>query len=74
MSEITDNETRENADSRLLTIRISTELAERIGNASEATKLGRSAMLRLAIERGIDRLLEQLEVNPAETTNTGAEA
>lgn len=72
MSDNTYNEPRENTDSPLLTLRITPELSDRIASATTATKLGRSAMLRLAIDRGLDRLLEQLEVT-TETTNTGAD-
>ena len=75
MSDITDTEQRDSADSQLLSLRISSDLAEKINAGASATKLGRSAMLRLAIERGIDRLIEQLEVKqPAsETTQACAE-
>lgn len=64
MSDITDTDPRETTDSQLLSLRISPELSEKIAAGASATKLSRSAMLRLAIDRGIDRLLEQLEVQP----------
>lgn len=64
MSDITDNQT--------LALRIPADLAEKIEVAKAATKLNRSALLRLAIERGLERLLDQLELSATETTNTGA--
>jgi hypothetical protein len=71
MSDITNTQPSESTDSPSLTFRITDELAGKISGAVTSTGLNRSALLRLAVDRGIDRLLEQLEV---ETTNTGAEA
>lgn len=68
MSDNTDDGISQNTYTDTLYLRISPELSDKIQTGAAATKLGRSAMLRLAIERGIDRLLEQLEVT---TTNTG---
>ncbi len=52
------------SSTQTLTFRISEELAEKIASSAAAAKMNRSAMLRLAVDRGIDRLLEQLEVKP----------
>jgi hypothetical protein len=37
-------------------------LAEKIAASAAAAGMNRSVLLRLAVDRGIDRLLEQLEV------------
>lgn len=66
-------ETTETTESQPLTIRISNELADKIEACTAATKLKKSPLLRLAIDRGLDKVLEQLECS-VETTNTAAEA
>jgi predicted transcriptional regulator len=53
------------ANTQTLTFRISEELAEKIAASAAAAKMNRSVLLRLAVDRGIDRLLEQLEIQPA---------
>jgi hypothetical protein len=73
MSDITDTQPSEIADTQSLTFRITDELAAKISGAVTSSKLNRSALLRLAVDRGIDRLLEQLEAAPIETTNTEAD-
>lgn len=45
----------------MLSLRIPDELSAKITRSAVTSKMPRSAMLRLAIDRGLDRLLEQLE-------------
>jgi hypothetical protein len=61
MSDPTYIQPSEPADTTTLGLRITEELNEKINMATAASKLSKSAMLRLAIDRGIDRLLDQLE-------------
>jgi predicted DNA-binding protein len=62
MSDTTEPEPPDAGMSQILAIRISDELNEKITASVVASKMPRAAMLRLAIERGLDRLLEQLGV------------
>ena len=52
------------ATTQTITFRVSEELADKVSAAAVATKINRSNLLRLAVDRGIDRLLEQLEAKP----------
>ena len=47
----------------VVTLRIRPEMNERVAAAAEASGLKRSDIMRLALDRGISRLMEQLEVN-----------
>lgn len=47
-------------DTKIITLRIKPELNEKIGETAIQVGLKRSDVLRLAIERGMDVLLEQL--------------
>jgi hypothetical protein len=61
----------ENTNQTVVSFRISPELGHKIADAALKAQMPKSSLLRLSIDRGIDRLLEQLEVT---TTNTGADA
>lgn len=64
MADNTTTQPSETSDTPLLSLRITEELHAKINRSADASKMPRSAMLRLAIDRGIDRLLEQLESTP----------
>jgi len=51
-------------NTQTITFRVTEELADKVSAAAAATKINRSNLLRLAVDRGIDRLLEQLEAKP----------
>jgi hypothetical protein len=61
----------ENTNQTVVSFRISPELGHKIADAALKAQMPKSSLLRLSIDRGIDRLLEQLEVT---TANTGADA
>jgi hypothetical protein len=52
------------SDEVVVTLRIPPELNEKAKDAAGATGLKRADVMRLALDRGIDRLLEQLEAKP----------
>lgn len=64
MSDNTNTQPGETSETTPLSLRISDELNEKITRSAVASKMPRAAMLRLAIDRGLDRLLEQLEATP----------
>jgi hypothetical protein len=47
----------------IVTLRIRPELNEKTAIAAQAVGLRKSDIMRLALDRGIDRLLEQLHAN-----------
>lgn len=47
---------------QIISIRIPADLNEKTESAARSTGLKKADVLRLSIDRGIDRLLEQLEV------------
>ena len=62
MSDQDDQEPTDAGMNQTLALRISDELNEKISSSVTASKMPRAAMLRLAIDRGLDRLLDQLGV------------
>lgn len=52
-----------NAD-QIISIRVPIELNEKTESAARATGLKKADVIRLSLDRGIDRLLEQLEAKP----------
>ena len=56
----------------MLSLRIPDELNWKITISAEAAKMPRAAMLRMAIDRGLDRLLEQLQVAAPTTERSEA--
>ncbi len=66
---MTDNAPRKSAESDasetptdiIVTLRIRPELNEKTAIAAQAVGLRKSDVMRLALDRGIDRLLEQLD-------------
>lgn len=75
MRHMTDDATRTSAYTAqeetpadvVVTLRIRPELNDKAAAAAEAVGLKRADVMRLALDRGIDRLLEQLEakIEPA---------
>jgi hypothetical protein len=47
-----------------LTLRLAPHLGAKVARACQATGLKRTELIRLALDRGIDRLLEQLTSTP----------
>jgi len=60
MSDATDSETI--SRDQVISLKIPSDLNDKADDAAKASGLKKADVLRLAIDRGIDRLLEQLEV------------
>jgi predicted DNA-binding protein len=60
-SETAYDRSAENRKDVVVTLRISPELNEKTAMASKAVGLKRADIMRLALDRGVERLLEQLE-------------
>ena len=54
----------ETAEKVVLSFRVTEQMNQKITDAAAKAHLPKSSLLRLSIDRGIDRLLEQLEVKP----------
>lgn len=64
MSEITDATIAEPANEKVISIRFPDDLVKLADDAACRLGLKRADVIRLAIPRGVERLLEQLEPQP----------